>query len=971
MTFFLLAVFVFSFDSTFVGTDPIRRFTPADYNAAFQNWGIVQDDAGRLFSANTAGVLMYDGARWTLIPLPDNRLVRSIERDSTGRIWVGAENMIGHLEPDLENAFRFVVDSDSVSGDVWSILSTTNATYFQATNEILRWENGRLESQSIPLGIQKSLYVVDNRALIHEYPSGWSYLDGLTKRHIPELVPFNDARVVGFFQEENGSWLIVTRSRGIFRMEADLKTLSLLPLEIPEIQSARRMRDGTIAIGTIRNGIHIISADLKTDTTPGQEIGVHLDAIWAIHEDIEGHLWLGTDRGLIQMYRYTDLEQWDARFGLIGNIQAITRYAGKLLVGTSVGLYIQTQDGFERKTDLDVAIWDLRVDGKRVWIATADGIYVWDGVSTRRIGERLAAFSISPDVQKNGSFWVGRAGGLHRVNETGIVDRISGVEQDVRNIIQLSDGTIWAGTSRGGVLRVTIDGRVDVFLPSEGDTRVVLHQDGVLAGTPNGLYRWDKVRQHFAPWSSTASTGVYRMIAENDTSLWVVRFQNSESWLEQITPRNVQTDAFRHLPNRGLLKLFAEKEWLWVGTTSGLFRIDRANQRAEPTPVTTVVHSLKLGASTRIRYSGLWFEDPASMMYRFRLDGETEWSEWGPASEAVFLDLWEGDYRFEVESRNKYGVESAAAPLAFKIYPPPYRTPLAYLLYVMMLAGTIYGLMYASQSYSRVKTMKLEKLVLERTRQVNRQKEELIGTNRSLTSLIEQKNTILSIASHDLKNPLGVVQGFSELMSTIVDSDKTDLNTDRADLKEYLGYIHDATTDSLKIITDLLETAIAQNGTVKMLPKPFPVSDMAFTIAETYRTVAVKKEIILTADIPAESMIAFADSDRIQEVYLNIVSNAVKYTRIGGRVRIGVLRKEAFIGFRVRDEGAGFQDSDKEKMFELFSRLSAQPTAGERSNGIGLYIVKHFTELNGGHVEMETEVGKGSVFTIWIPEFTG
>lgn len=952
------------------GTDPIRRFTPADYKAAFQNWGVVQDADGRLFSANTAGVLMYDGARWALYPVPGDRLVRSIGIDSTGRVWVGAESLIGHLEPDLELGYRFVTDIDSVKGEVWSIRSNATSTWFQASDELVVWQEGGFKRIPFRTGAQKALWNIDGRMLVHEFGVGWAFMEQGERVPVPELKPFDAVRIISFLPESDGSWIIVTRSNGLFKMEADLRTLRPLDIRIPETTAARRLDDGSIVIGTVRNGVILLTKDLKERMQPGQEIGLHLDAIWAVMQDREGHVWLGTDRGLVQMYRYPDFDSWDSRFGLVGNIQAIHRFNNKLVIGTSVGLFIQTDDGFQAIEDVDNAVWDLQVIAGELWIATAEGIRLWNGTALRPFGPNQPTFSIRPDVSGDGRIWIGVAGGLMLWSPGDGMRTVPGVSSDVRNMAQTSDGTLWAGTTRGGVVRVTRNGSVSIHLASVAETRVALHRDGLLAGTADGIRRWDESTAMFVPWEASSEAGVYRMVADSQESLWVVRYRNSESWLEQITTQGSFRDPFRRLPNRGLLRIFPEPEWVWIGTTSGLYRIRRESDFKTPAGSAVVLHSLRVGATTRIRFAAPWFEDPESVMYRYRLAGDTEWTEWGRDTEALFLGLWEGTYRFEAESVNKYGTVTRLDPVEFRIPPPWYRTTWAYFGVLVLLGLALFGTVRGTQRYTRLRTMRLEKLVRDRTRQVNRQKQELIRSNQSLTFLIDQKNTMLGIAAHDLKNPLATIQGFAELLGYAMDEEE-DLNRVRAELKEQIGYITSSSNDMQQIIRDLLELAIAQKSEIVMHPKAFPLTDMVYTITASYQTVAAKKDIRLDAHLPPESMVAFADSDRMQEVILNLVSNAVKYTRVGGAVEVTVERREEsgqeWVGVMIRDEGPGFTEQDKVAMFGLFTKLSAKPTANERSNGIGLYIVKEFTERNGGRLELSTHVGVGSTFSVWLP----
>ena len=138
-------------------------------------------------------------------------------------------------------------------------------------------------------------------------------------------------------------------------------------------------------------------------------------------------------------------------------------------------------------------------------------------------------------------------------------------------------------------------------------------------------------------------------------------------------------------------------------------------------------------------------------------------------------------------------------------------------------------------------------------------------------------------------------------------------------------------------------------------------------VAEANRPLAVNKQQTITVSAPPQLM-TMCDTDRIREAIDNLVSNAIKYSPVGGRIAVVVTEDEDNAMIRVSDEGAGLSPEDLGRLFGRFQRLSAKPTAGESSTGLGLSIVKRIIDMHGGEVTAESPgPGQGSIFTVTLP----
>jgi signal transduction histidine kinase/DNA-binding NarL/FixJ family response regulator len=224
------------------------------------------------------------------------------------------------------------------------------------------------------------------------------------------------------------------------------------------------------------------------------------------------------------------------------------------------------------------------------------------------------------------------------------------------------------------------------------------------------------------------------------------------------------------------------------------------------------------------------------------------------------------------------------------------------------------------------------------------------------------KTELLGIAAHDLKNPLQVISGFSSLIDETSSLDEA---------KQHATLIQSSSARMLKLIKDLLETAALDSGKLELNKIPVNLADLLRAVAEHNRPNAEKKSQTIELALE-ENAIMEIDVERMREVFENLVSNAVKYSPNGKRIVVGSRRSELGIVAFVKDEGQGLTEEDKQKLFGKFQRLSARPTGGESSTGLGLSIVKQLVELHGGKVWAESDgKDKGTTFFVELPTMKG
>jgi signal transduction histidine kinase len=258
---------------------------------------------------------------------------------------------------------------------------------------------------------------------------------------------------------------------------------------------------------------------------------------------------------------------------------------------------------------------------------------------------------------------------------------------------------------------------------------------------------------------------------------------------------------------------------------------------------------------------------------------------------------------------------------------------------------------------------RLEERVAART-------QELTNANRRLTAQWARlrqanafKSEILGTVAHDLKNPLGVILGRTEILKEMIaGAGALDDN-----VNVQIAYIRDAANRLTEMVDDLVADAMADALDITIRRELVDISILVQEVAEANRPLAARKEQTITVVAPPNHTVT-CDADRIREAIDNLVSNAVKYSPIGGAIDILVGHEDGGILVQVSDQGAGLSPEDISRLFGRFQRLSAKPTAGESSTGLGLSIVKRIVDLHGGQIAVESAgPGKGAAFKMTLP----
>jgi len=286
-------------------------------------------------------------------------------------------------------------------------------------------------------------------------------------------------------------------------------------------------------------------------------------------------------------------------------------------------------------------------------------------------------------------------------------------------------------------------------------------------------------------------------------------------------------------------------------------------------------------------------------------------------------------------------------------------TFLAIVIIVYLFSGNLHKSIKALQQ-KQDEVLRANENLKERTEELKSAVDDLSIKNKKLQEMNTGKDKFFSIISHDLRNPLNIMRGFTDVMIKKGNS----LEQDKREL--YLSKMRESTNSLNNLLSDLLEWSRSQSGRLKYEPQPFLMQELADSVCYYLKNVAEEKNITLFNQVD-ERHTVYADFNMIFTVLRNLVSNAIKFSYKGKKIRISTIVEEEQVITKVIDQGTGIRKEDMEKIFDLKTHLSSPGTDNEKGTGLGLILCKEFVENNRGMLAFESKEGKGSTFWFSLP----
>lgn len=257
----------------------------------------------------------------------------------------------------------------------------------------------------------------------------------------------------------------------------------------------------------------------------------------------------------------------------------------------------------------------------------------------------------------------------------------------------------------------------------------------------------------------------------------------------------------------------------------------------------------------------------------------------------------------------------------------------------------------ADELLARVNTHILLKTVRER----------LSETNIELQQANANKDKLLSIIAHDLRNPFSVLITFSKLLLDSLD------DFSKVDILNYLNTFYQTSKQGYNLLDNLLNWSRSQTGNMEIKLEVIDLKDLIEENVTLHNSQACAKNIEMINNVP-ENMKGIADFNMILTVVRNLISNAIKFTNPGGKIKISGKISKTHVEISVEDNGVGMSAEDLDNIFRIEIKHSTPGTADERGSGLGLVLCKEFVEKNFGVLKATSELGKGSKFSFSLPK---
>jgi signal transduction histidine kinase/ligand-binding sensor domain-containing protein len=708
------------------------------------------------------------------------------------------------------------------------------------------------------------------------------------------------------------------------------------------------------------------------------------DRVQAFGESLEQgktKYWFGTERGLMTWYegRWSIFDAPGAFPSSYVNSFHETSIFGKraMLIGTLRGLVLL--EGAKARVIADQRVLPNTLinaiverpeeGGRALWLATEGGLAryfkgAWSMLTTKQglSDNWVNALLTGRSPEGIDELWVGtRGGGITcikegRCTEVGLSRGLPHPAVNALRLQQLPNGKrrLWAGTFGGGL---------SWWDPDDPHSRWQGLSVGTIPSLPSNVVLAMDLDERGRVYASTTK-GVIRVDVKEGEPIqhWgLTTFTENEG-----LPSRIGQQAGLRIDTRGRV---------WVGTEGGMAVYDPRLESAEiPLRSPRIEALLASGKTLPLQVGVEVGPQSKNLMIRFDLPVYSRAADLRFQTQVVGLEdapgpwviedwreltgLGPGRYVFRVRARDHLGRITPFADLPFRILPPAWRSPWAYAGYALLALTALLIIHQLRVRLLRARTRALKTQVAAAVADLKAQSEVLATANEKLVALDALKNRMLGIVAHDLRNPIGAVMTYAELL--------TDPEMPKDEVVEVAEHVGQSARFMHELLRRFLDLEAIERGKMELTLQSVHPLPLLQRLVNQQRPRAEAKGLVLEAHLPENLPSFWADPVYLQEVLENLISNAIKFSPVNppGK-RVSLEAGEGWIA--VADEGPGFTPQDREKVFGKFERLSARPTGGESSTGLGLAIVKSLAEQMGGTITLESEPGKGARFTLRLP----
>jgi signal transduction histidine kinase/DNA-binding response OmpR family regulator len=966
-----------------------------------------------MYFGNTDGILEFDGRSWRLIKIPNNSVVRSLCIDNEGKIYVAASSEFGYLSPDSTGLLQFVSlleymeDKYKEFGDVWDVAAASHGVYFKTRDKIFRWRETKIKVFE-PVNAFR-LYKINDDIYTRDAGTGLWKIGENSLELIPDGKAFAETGV--FDMLSFGDRILVTTSRdGLYLYDG--KSFSKFETEADKyffenrIYNASMLNDGRIAFATMRGGVVIVNADGSLSKIINSNNGLYSDIVYDVFADNQGGLWLAMADGISRIESSPVFSFMPVKKTGNKSITDLFRFGNKIYAANAFGLFFLDESasvfksipGFTEGGGNYISI------GNELFAASNTVIY---RIDNNNKAVRLFNFEI-PALNQSAidssivyvNYRIGLAFLKYENGNLKLVKDTTPIGDEILSLTEDTDGSLWIETYYGGVVHiksdsgklfsVTEENKIEInrYTKDEGlpgnQYNIFSVDNKILFATDAGLYSFDKKSETFVPESMFGpsfndSTHIIEEL-EKDRSgnLWMLVKTKKGKELGKAVKQNdgkylwKAHTAFRILDLSNINLLYPDfdpetkKELLWISTGKELTiydpEINENYDREFSTHIRNVIinqdssiyngtfykHKDKMTLSfdknnVLFKFSAASYIKPESNLYQYYLEGNDEgWSQWSLEPVKAYTNLSGGDYVFHVRSRNIYRIIGKEDSFAFTVLSPWYFSWWAYFIYGFIFLGLLF----------QIRHYEIKRINRKHIRELEHKEYE------KLKDLDQMKSQFFANISHEFRTPLTLILGqIDSVMSS------------KVDIKEK-GKLQVANRNARRLLTlinQLLDLSKLEAGSMKLNAEQHNIVSFLKSLFYSFESLAEAQKITLKFESEYKDIPVLFDPDKMEKVFYNIISNALKFTK-SGEVKVVIKNIDNVkTQITIKDTGIGISEEKLEHIFNRFYQADTSDTRDHEGTGIGLALTKELIELHKGDITVVSKRGEGTEFIITLP----
>jgi signal transduction histidine kinase/DNA-binding response OmpR family regulator/streptogramin lyase len=569
----------------------------------------------------------------------------------------------------------------------------------------------------------------------------------------------------------------------------------------------------------------------------------------------------------------------------------------------------------------------------------------------------------------------------------------------IRDIKEDHSGNFWIATHGGGIAKLdpvtqqfTVYNTYKNHLPGDKIFSVLedRHGDIWTGSYGSGLGLLNKKTNQFITFSEQnglLNNNIYKIIEDKKGLLWlstnegICSFDPVARKFNQYTFHNgVQHSNF--VRGSGLL---AANGTIYMGGLEGFNYFDPtglkkntnapdilftdlriSNKSVTPSPkgpikeniLTTDRIDLDYKQNFAISFVGLNYTAPEQNQYAYRLEGfEKEWNYTGNANTASYTNLDPGQYLLHVKASNNDGVwNNKGRTIRIIVHPPFWRTAYAYVFYTLCVFGILLFIRYKS-------IQKIKRTFLQQQQQMEREQERREAER--IRELDRLKIKFITNLSHEFRTPISLILG---PIDTLLRKEKNEHSFTQLKMIKQNG------RRLLNLVNQLLDFRKMEEQELKLQSTDGEFISFVHEVTDSFRDMSERKKISLSFESNIHKLFTRFDHDKIERILFNLLSNAFKFTIEGGKIVAAIEKMQrqeqdgkSWFSIKVKDTGIGIAVDKQEKIFERFFQNITTANLLNNGTGIGLSITKEFVKMLDGEITVESEIGKGSTFTVIIP----